>query len=198
MTNPSLTHYPDLGVLGEDLVAQWLQSTGWTILHRRWRSRQGEIDIIAHLDPTSNPPKLSPTPNSAPRTSQCSPTPNSELRTLHSTLAFVEVKTRSRGNWDAGGLLSITQQKQLKLWRSAEYFLATHPHLAASACRFDVALVYCERPRPKQHQKTFEAPATLEIPASASPSILRVGQAVTFAGHQMILQSYIPDAFDLS
>ncbi len=171
MTNPSLTHYPDLGVLGEELVAQWLQSTGWTILHRRWRSRWGEIDIIANLDLTSNP---------------------------HSTLAFVEVKTRSRGNWDAGGLLSITQQKQLKLWRSAEYFLATHPHLATSSCRFDVALVYCERSHPKQHKKAVEAPTTLKTPTSASPKIFQLGEAVTFAEYQMILQSYIPDAFDLS
>ncbi|MEH1902351.1 MAG: YraN family protein [Nostoc sp.] len=40
-------HCPDIGQLGEDLVAQWLQSTGWIILHRRFSSRWGEIDIIA-------------------------------------------------------------------------------------------------------------------------------------------------------
>jgi hypothetical protein len=43
-------HYPDIGIAGEDLVAQWLQSKGWVILHRRWRYRQGEIDIIAEYD----------------------------------------------------------------------------------------------------------------------------------------------------
>ena len=42
-----LYNYHDIGVTGEDLVAQWLQSKGWAILHRRWRCKLGEIDIIA-------------------------------------------------------------------------------------------------------------------------------------------------------
>ncbi|MGL4622749.1 YraN family protein, partial [Chroococcidiopsis sp.] len=37
MANHPAFHYPDIGVLGEDLVARWLQSSGWEILHRRWR-----------------------------------------------------------------------------------------------------------------------------------------------------------------
>jgi len=36
MANRHPSHYLDIGVLGEELVAQWLQSTGWVILHR-WR-----------------------------------------------------------------------------------------------------------------------------------------------------------------
>lgn len=108
----SSSHYPDIGVLGEDFIAQWLQSSDWKILHRRWRCRWGEIDIIAtNLD----------------------------------TLAFIEVKTRSAGSWDAGGLLAITPQKQAKLWKTAQNFLATYQELADYACRFDVALVYCEK-----------------------------------------------------
>jgi putative endonuclease len=46
------SNYPDIGTLGEDLVAQWLESCGWRILHRRWRSRWGEIDIIAEYTQT--------------------------------------------------------------------------------------------------------------------------------------------------
>ena len=56
-------------------------------------------------------------------------------------LAFVEVKTRQRSSLDWGGRLSITLQKQQKLWRSAQIFLADHPQLGEIPCRFDVALV---------------------------------------------------------
>lgn len=49
MANRSLSksNYPDIGTLGEDLVAKWLQLQGWAILHRRWYCRWGELDIIA-------------------------------------------------------------------------------------------------------------------------------------------------------
>jgi putative endonuclease len=50
MANHSPPHYPDIGVLGEDLVAKWLQSHDWIILHRRFSCRWGEVDIIAQQD----------------------------------------------------------------------------------------------------------------------------------------------------
>jgi putative endonuclease len=39
-----------LGERAEAVVAAWLADRGWTILARRWRTREGEIDIVA-LDP---------------------------------------------------------------------------------------------------------------------------------------------------
>jgi putative endonuclease len=112
MANHQSSHYPDIGVLGEDFIAQWLQSSDWKILHRRWRCPWGEIDLIA---------------------SNCD------------ALTFVEVKTRSAGSWDAGGLLAITPQKQAKIWKTAQSFLAANQEFADYTCRFDVALVYCQK-----------------------------------------------------
>ncbi|MDJ0662246.1 MAG: YraN family protein [Crocosphaera sp.] len=36
-----------IGKIGEQFVAQWLINQGWQILHERWRSLWGEIDLIA-------------------------------------------------------------------------------------------------------------------------------------------------------
>jgi putative endonuclease len=159
MANHPAFHYPDIGVLGEDLVAQWLQTSGWTILHRRWRCQWGELDLIAKLD-------------------LC--------------LAFVEVKTRKQNNWDAGGLLAVTPQKQTRLWQAAEYFLSTNPDLATDQCRFDVALV--------QHRKLSLAqlrqlPSTLDISPDLSSLSVQLGQVVVVAGYQLVLQEYLPAAF---
>ncbi|MEH2281913.1 MAG: YraN family protein [Nostoc sp.] len=161
MANLPPSHYPDIGSLGEDLVAQWLQSTGWVILHRRFSSRWGEIDIIAQHDG---------------RTGE-------KLLTQHSLLAFVEVKTRSSGSWDAGGRSAITPQKQAKIWRTAEIFLAQYPEKADYSCRFDVAIVYCQRISKNLTEGTAsqEAVATSSVP-----------------GYKFKLQEYILAAFDSS
>ncbi|MGM3308028.1 YraN family protein [Anabaena sp. WFMT] len=157
------SNYLDIGDLGEDLVAQWLQSTGWEILHRRFSCRWGEIDIIAQY----HDQKVTATQKNGNR---------QEI-----ILAFVEVKTRSAGNWDAGGRIAITQQKQAKLCSTAQIFLSQYPEKADCYCRFDVALVYCQR----LSKKLVGAIVTPESPASLS-----------IAGYQLTLQEYIAAAFD--
>jgi putative endonuclease len=149
--------------LGENLVAEWLQQQGWEILHRQWRCRWGEIDIIA----------LGRDEESA----------KNRDRTNHPcpTLAFVEVKTRRRGNWDAGGMLAVTTTKQAKLWQTAEIFLSTRPDLAHNSCRFDVALVRCEPSRPKTKQI---------LPLTAANS-----QSALAENYRLTLQEYIRSAF---
>lgn len=44
------TALKQLGIHGEELVAQKLQSSGYTILERNYRKAYGEIDIIAIQD----------------------------------------------------------------------------------------------------------------------------------------------------
>lgn len=116
------SNYLDIGTLGEDLTAQWLISQAWNVLHRQWHSRWGEIDIIAeythHFEEETNGAKLP-------------------------ILAFVEVKTRRRQGWDAGGKRAIAYDKQVKIYRTAQAFLSKYPEKAEYECHFDVAIVSC-------------------------------------------------------
>jgi len=57
------------------------------------------------------------------------------------TLAFVEVKTRKRSGWDAGGVMAVSLSKQEKLIKTALSFLMKNPELNELNCRFDIALV---------------------------------------------------------
>ena len=40
-------HRRALGARGEDQVAAWYRSRGYSILDRNWRCREGEIDLVA-------------------------------------------------------------------------------------------------------------------------------------------------------
>jgi putative endonuclease len=164
--------YLNSGQFGEDLVAQWLQSTGWVILHRRFSCRWGEIDIIAEHHGAE---EKFLTPNSSLLT------PDSLLPTPLPILAFIEVKTRSSGSWDAGGRSAITPQKQAKIWRTSEIFLSQYPDKADYPCRFDVAIVSCQR-IPKNRTGVTATPEAL---------------ATSSAGeYKFKLQEYILAAFD--
>ena len=138
----------ELGNFGEQLVCNWLHRKHCQVLHRQWHSRFGEIDLIAKGQ--SGQGKL-----------RCE------------MLAFIEVKTRSQGNWDANGLLAVTRSKQKKLRTTARYFLVRHPHLSEVPCRFDIALVRCEVERPSDR-------LSLQIPESQK---------------YLSLQTYLRDAF---
>ena len=150
-----------LGKLGENLVAEWLETQNYRIIHRHWHCRWGEIDLIAHNQ-----------------------TPNSGLSLDKANLLFVEVKTRSRGNWDLDGLLAITRQKQRKIILTAELFLSKYPQLAHIPCRFDVALVHA-----RKHK---------HAPTKKDSQPIRLGQAIVMGEHQLTLQNYLPSAFELS
>jgi len=207
MANHPAFHYPDIGVLGEDLVARWLQSSGWTILQRRWRCPWGELDLVVKLDVREGMGQANEgdkedkgaeaqAKNQKPKTkNQNSLATSYQPLATHPTpvIAFVEVKTRKQNNWDAGGLLAITPQKQTRLWQAAEYFLSAYPNLATYQCRFDVALV--------QHRKLSlarlrQASPTLDISPDLSSLSVQLGQAVIVAGYQLVLQEYLSAAFN--
>jgi putative endonuclease len=154
----------DKGTLAEELVAQWLIQQGWEILERRWRCQMGELDLIAYHRPIASSSPQGATPKPA------------------ANLAFVEVKARSSGNWDADGMLAVNAQKQTKLWRSAQLFLATHPNFANLPCSFDVALVHCRR-----------SPKAIAPPL---PTPIEMGKSKAIAGYFLTLSQYIPAAFD--
>ncbi|MFN6559778.1 MAG: YraN family protein [Nostoc sp. ChiSLP01] len=186
MTNLPPSHYLKSGHFGEDLVAQWLQSTGWVILHRRFSCRWGEIDIIAENSGGRREQGGTGAEGQRGRRDkgtrgQGDKDNNSPLRTPQPILAFVEVKTRSSGSWDAGGRSAITAQKQAKISRAAGMFLAQYPEKADYPCRFDVAIVYYR----EISQKITGVTATQEALATSSA-----------AGYEYKLQEYIPAAFD--
>ncbi|HIK44912.1 MAG TPA: YraN family protein [Leptolyngbyaceae cyanobacterium M65_K2018_010] len=137
-----------LGTLGENLVAHWLTNQGWHLQARQWHCTYGELDLILAKGPAN--------------------------ATGH--LAFVEVKTRSQGNWDADGLMAITRGKQAKLWKSAQIYLLKHPQWAQATCRFDVALVAC------RFQPTPAAPPNRHLKLED--------------GRYLVLQDYIEAAFE--
>lgn len=95
-----------LGKVGEELACGELVRRGYAILERRYRSRYGEIDIIAEAG---------------------------------ETLVFVEVKARS-GDVFGGGGAAVTRQKQQRIVRLAEEFLARR-RIVDRPCRFDVVTV---------------------------------------------------------
>lgn len=52
-------------------------------------------------------------------------------------LVFIEVRARGNSRY-AGAAASVDRRKQLRLVRSAQWFLQRHPHWADFPCRFDL------------------------------------------------------------
>lgn len=169
-----------VGKLGEMFVAHWLQLQGWAMVAQGWHCRWGELDIIAQH-----------------RLRASEPFP--QQADSRFTLAFVEVKTRSQGNWDANGLLAITPQKQAKLWKTAQVFLSQNPELAGLSCRFDVALVKYRRSpqagRTLSPQSSQTPSGERTQPAIRFPASIILGQLVSVAGYQLKLETYLEAAF---
>lgn len=149
-----------LGTLGEDLVAQWLRGAGVRVLHQRWRCRLGELDIVADFRASPQQAK---------------------------TLTFVEVKTRSRGNWDHDGRGALSAAKCQRLQKAARVFLSQFPQYAEFPCRFDLALVRCQS-LPKRRLS--------ELVDAKLPESITIGQPVIINQVQLTLQEYLVGILD--
>lgn len=104
------------------------------------------------------------------------------------TLIFVEVKTRSQGNWDADGTLAVNFSKQQKIVKTAAIFLARNPQLADCPCRFDVALI-------SHRQLHYQTDVVLDknhyhCQLDKDKPMLRYQQS------QLVLKDYLQSAFD--
>ncbi|MGK7935417.1 MAG: YraN family protein [Xenococcaceae cyanobacterium] len=111
------------------------------------------------------------------------------LEKSSNTLIFVEVKTRSQGNWDADGMLAINAQKQQKITKTAAIFLSQNTLLADYYCRFDVALVNYQQVDRRSNILVKENKYYCQL-EQAQP-VLR------YKEHQLILKDYLQSAFDL-
>lgn len=102
-----------LGRLGEDLACLELERRGHTILERRFRTGQGELDIVSQHNGVT---------------------------------VFVEVRAKSNATF-GDGAESVTLQKQQRLVKMAELYVARHA-LEESPCRFDVVSIDAESEPP--------------------------------------------------
>ena len=110
---------PNRGRAGEEAAASYLEQKGMRVLERNFRSRTGEVDIIA-LDKD--------------------PSGIKDTRGNQETLVFVEVKA-----WSAYGIdaleHSINAKKRHKIIETSKYFLSLHREYRYMAIRFDVIFI---------------------------------------------------------
>lgn len=100
-----------LGQKGEHCAAEWLKKQGYTILATNWRTRTGEIDIIA-LDKTA----------------------------ASAFIVFVEVKTLPNTRIEDLDII-ISKKKQLKICETAKYFIESNRKYSEMYMRFDVIVL---------------------------------------------------------
>jgi len=161
-----------VGALGEEAIARWLMTHGWAIVARRWRCRWGELDLV-----------VAPGTALGPDGARATIAPPS--------IVFVEVKTRGAGNWDADGALAISPSKQAKLWQAVRAFLAKYPQYGEAVCRFDVALVRCDR-----HADDPPDRSEAEIAALPWPPRFDGRSPLAIGGYRLQIARYIEGAIE--
>ena len=109
-----------LGFRGEEIAAEYMQSKGYAVLHRNYRTEFGEIDLIL-----------------------CSYEHSGEPIEKVPQIIFVEVKTRSNTRFGFPET-GITEAKQEHLTASVDAFLQEHPDFSGEI-RIDVISILMHR-----------------------------------------------------
>lgn len=104
-----LTDRQQLGLRGETIAARWLQSRGWTVIERRFRSGHRDIDLVVGRDGDQSGCRV---------------------------VAFVEVRTRLSTDFGTPAE-TVGWKKQRELARSARVWLASN-RCSGDEYRFDV------------------------------------------------------------
>jgi putative endonuclease len=149
---------------------------------QRWRCRWGELDLIAVPSRCPSRDLSLTSPATASRATVAQPA---------RSLLFVEVKTRNTTNWDADGALAVSPLKQAKLWQAVRVFLSRYPHYGDAVCRFDVALVRCDRLPRSTPSIADSDPKDLRW-----PSWIDGQQALEIGGYRLAITSYLEGAIE--
>jgi len=96
-------------------------------------------------------------------------------------IIFVEVKTRSKNNWDNDGIYSIDNKKQKKLTLTANIFLGKNPQFSNWNCRFDIALL--------NYRKLTDSAKTISDNYNSSC------KKFNYQGYQFEIFDYLENAF---
>ncbi len=101
------------GVRAEDVAADYLVSQGYEILERRYKTKYGEIDIIALHG-------------------------NRQENDEQKILCFIEVKVRKTYE---EAVEAVTPRSQQRIEKSALFFLSQEPAYVTRPMRFDVVAI---------------------------------------------------------
>ncbi len=101
------------GIKAEEIAADYLVSQGYEILERRYKTKYGEIDIIAICE-------------------------DKQKNDGQVILCFVEVKVR---NTYEEAMEAVTPRSRNRIEKSALYFLSQEPAYVAQPMRFDVIAI---------------------------------------------------------
>jgi putative endonuclease len=121
------------GNLGEDFAVKLLKSKGYKIIDRNFRTKFGEIDIVA-IDCSTH---SASSPQAGLGRKSRGPSINSGQSDY--TLVFVEVKTRHNRKYGKPEE-AVTPRKIFRIRKAGEYYLLTHKNLPKKL-RIDVVAI---------------------------------------------------------